>query len=405
MKVCLVAYKFYESVPRMSQFASAFVGRGDEVDVIALRREGQSAFEVVDGVRLHRVQMRVVDEPTPFSHAVKMLRFMFQAALTITKRHLIQNYDAIHIFSVPDCLVFSAIIPKLMGASVILDIYDIVPEFYAAKYPISRNSMLFRMLLLMERRSISFCHHVTISNRLWFKTITSRSAQSAKCTTIDTIPSSQLFYPRPKQRTDGKFVIIYPGTFNWHQGVDIAIKAFARISNNIPEAEFHIYGEGPSKSDLKKLVENLGLQEKIKFYDLLPSRSIVHCMANSDLAIVPKRASSEFGNEAASTKIPELMALGVPVIASRTKIDSEYYTDSLVKFFASENVEDLANSILLLYQNAELRNQLVDNGAKYVQASNWDTKKQRYLALVDSLVLRRFTPSLVPNNAETHFVE
>jgi glycosyltransferase involved in cell wall biosynthesis len=141
---------------------------------------------------------------------------------------------------------------------------------------------------------------------------------------------------------------------------------------------------------LKALVEKLSLSEKIKFYDSLPTASIVTYMADADLAIVPKRASSQFGNEAASTKIPELMALGIPIIASRTKIDSEYYTDSLVKFFASENVEDLANSILLLYRNPNLRSQLVESAVGYMQANDWDSKKQRYLTLVDGLVMRHF---------------
>jgi glycosyltransferase involved in cell wall biosynthesis len=129
-------------------------------------------------------------------------------------------------------------------------------------------------------------------------------------------------------------------------------------------------------------------------------------MADSDLAIVPKRASSEFGNEAASTKIPEFMALGIPVIASRTKIDCEYYTDLLVKFFVSENEEDLADSIVLLYQNDALRNRLFDSATKYISENNWETKKQNYLTLVDSLVRRCFSRHTVhPISSEKQFAQ
>ena len=57
--------------------------------------------------------------------------------------------------------------------------------------------------------------------------------------------------------------MLYPGTLNWHQGVDIAIKAFGLIKDQIPGAEFHIYGEGSEKECLKKLVSELGLQGMI----------------------------------------------------------------------------------------------------------------------------------------------
>jgi len=388
MIVCLAAYKFYESVPRMFQFASALVERGDSVDVIALRRSGQPAFEIVNGVRIHRVQLRVVDESGPISHIFKMLRFILVAGMVISKNHLVRKYDLIQVFSVPDCLVFAAVLPKLTGASIILDVYDIVPEFYAAKYGISKQSAIFRALLWAERSSMKFSDHVTITNLLWYDRVTARSAPPAKCTTIETVPSSTLFYPRAKHRIDDLFIIIYPGTLNRHQGVDIAVRAFARISNDIPKAQFHIYGEGPSRCSLIKLVKDLELEERILFWDLLPTESIVRIMADADLAIVPKRASSDFGNEASSTKIGEFMSLGVPIIVSKTKIECHYYTCDQVKFFESEDEADLADSIKLLYGDAILRSQFVNNAAKYMQENNWEVKKERYLQVIDLLAVK-----------------
>jgi glycosyltransferase involved in cell wall biosynthesis len=181
---------------------------------------------------------------------------------------------------------------------------------------------------------------------------------------------------------------MYPGTLNSHQGLDIAIKAFAKIKNQLPNAEFHIYGEGPMKPQLVTLAAELGLNGNVSFKDLVPIEQIARLMADTDLAVVPKRASSAFGTEAASTKVFEFLALGVPVIVSRTKIDSFYFNDSTVKFFESENVDDLAQCMLQLAQDQPLRSQLAKNGIEYAQQNSWDVKQQDYLRLVDSMVRR-----------------
>ena len=55
--------------------------------------------------------------------------------------------------------------------------------------------------------------------------------------------------------------MLYPGTLNWHQGLDIAIRAFALIKDQAPEAEFHIYGDGPLKNKLSDLINELGLEQ------------------------------------------------------------------------------------------------------------------------------------------------
>jgi glycosyltransferase involved in cell wall biosynthesis len=113
-----------------------------------------------------------------------------------------------------------------------------------------------------------------------------------------------------EQKSEGKFIIMYPGTINWHQGLDIAVKAFAQIKDETPEAEFHIYGDGPMKAAIQKLIAELGVQDRVFLKGTMPSEQIAVAMANADLGVVPKRNDS-FSGDAFSTKIFEFMALGV----------------------------------------------------------------------------------------------
>jgi glycosyltransferase involved in cell wall biosynthesis len=107
-------------------------------------------------------------------------------------------------------------------------------------------------------------------------------------------------------------------------------------------------------------------------------------MAGADLAVVPKRADS-FGNEAYSTKIMEFMSLGVPVIASSTRIDRFYFNDSVVRFFESGNIPDLAHAMIEMLQNPAARSAQAERAQTYAHGNNWQTREGEYLQLVDSL--------------------
>jgi len=395
----MITYSFYEYDTRVQQYVDALRQRGDTVDIIALRAEGRPKLNVVDGVNVYGIQTRMRDERGPLTYLWRILRFFVHSTLTLSRMHIAQPYQLIHIHSVPDFLVFAGIVPRLYRVPVILDIHDILPEFYSSKFNAPPNSLTFKLLLLVEKASTSFASHVIIANHLWRERLVSRSVRPEKCTPIRNYPDPQKFVYRLNASRGPKFLVMYPGTLNSHQGLDIAIRAFAKIKGDIPGGEFHIYGEGPMKAKLTGLAKDLGLNGSVVFKDFVPVAEIARLMAQTDLAVVPKRASSSFGTEAASTKVFEFLALGVPVIVSRTKIDSFYFNDSTVKFFESENVDDLADCMLQFARDPLLRSKFAKSGLKFAQQNSWDVKKQDYFSVVDSLVNR--TACVQPSSSAT----
>jgi glycosyltransferase involved in cell wall biosynthesis len=387
--VCMLAYAFYESDTRILQYTSALVQKGDLVDVFALRRGNHApAFEVLNGVNVYRIQTRTLDEKGLFSYVSRILRFLLRSAFVLRKKHREHPYDLVHVHNVPDFLVFAAFFPKATGVPVILDIHDLLPEFYVSKFKVAHGSVWFTILTLVERCCAGFANRVIVANHLWRDRLVIRSVQPEKCTVVRNYPDLDIFIARPREAktTKDRFLFTYPGSLNWHQGLDVAIRAFARIADQIPEAQFHIYGEGPAKLSLMELANELHMQDRIIFHDFLPSKEIAEVMAMTDIAIEPKRATSAFGNEALSTKILEFMALGIPVIASKTKIHAHYYDDSIIQYYENDDDSDLARQILRLKHSPELCHRLVMNANKYVRENNWNSRKQDYLQLVDSLV-------------------
>jgi glycosyltransferase involved in cell wall biosynthesis len=386
MKACMVAYTFYETDNRVRRYAEALVKRGDQVDAVALQRDGQPRFEVIRGVRVYRIQRRRIDEQGPLSYLWKLLLFFFRSAWFLTKRSCTVRYDLIHVHSVPDFEIFAAIIPKIVGSRIILDIHDIVPEFYASKFGVTEQSVIFRALLRLEKASTRFADHVIISNQIWQAKLIDRSVSSRKCSTVINYPDPSIFYPRFSERThDGEFWMCYPGTLNRHQGLDVAVRAVRLLTNSIPGIKLFIIGDGPDRDLLKAMVEHAKLQDHVILRGFVPLEEVAEILTNMDLGVVPKRKNS-FGNEAFSTKILEFMAMGVPVVAAKTSIDELYFHERLIKFFESENAHDLAAKILELYENPKQRLALSTAGARFISHNNWEIKKAEYLVLVDTLV-------------------
>jgi len=124
--------------------------RGDSVDVVAARRQGLPAYEVCDGVNVYRIRERNVDDPRLAVYLFNLCVFIIHTTLFVAKRHLRWHYDLVHVQSIPDVLVFSALIPKLLGTPVILDLRDLVPELYASKFKSRHGVLRFKALTLLE---------------------------------------------------------------------------------------------------------------------------------------------------------------------------------------------------------------------------------------------------------------
>jgi len=381
---CMLAYAFYDTDNRVMRYAEALAKRGDDVDVIALKQNGQSDFDVVRGVNVYRIQERVRDEKGKLDYLYRICKFMVKSAAFLTRRHWKNPYQLIHVHSVPDFEVFATALAKRSGAKIILDIHDIVPELYVSKFGSRQSGLLFKTLVGIERASTGFADHVIIANHIWEKRLVERSVEPGKCSVFLNYPDRSLFYPQPRTRADNRIVMLYPGSLNWHQGLDIAVKALAIVKDQFPRAELHIYGNGNARQSLAELADNLGLNGRVVIRDMVPIDQVAGVMANADLGIVPKR-NSVFGGEAFSTKILEFLTVGTPVIVSDTKVDKLYFNDDVVRFFRSDDEEDLAGAMREMFVNRAQRMKMAENAEHFVKSFSWDLHKKEYFHLVDRL--------------------
>jgi len=79
------------------------------------------------------------------------------------------------------------------------------------------------------------------------------------------------------------------------------------------------------------------------------------------------------------------MSLGIPVVASSTRIDRHYFDDSVVSFFESGNDRDLSRAIVSLLENPGAGSQMAARASAHAARNTWESRKGDYLGLVDRL--------------------
>lgn len=388
-KVCMLAYTSYEYDNRVRRYAEALAKRGDQVDVIALSSPRfRDAVDKISGVTVYRVQYREGNERNKWDYAKRLVRFLWRSSWFMTRLHQRYRYDLVHIHNMPDFLVFAAWYPKCDATRLILDVHDLTPEFFEDKFPARMTKIYVKALKQIERMSMAFVDHVIVSNDLWSEKLISRSVARDKSSVFINYVDPAIFAQRGRTRADGKFVMLFHGSFQAHQGLDIAIEALTHLRDSMPNAELHLYGSR-NADGLLRLSEELGVRDKVRLFESVSLDKIPDVIANADVGIVPKLAGS-FGNEAYSTKIMEFMSQGIPAVVSRTKIDTHYFEEGTVHFFTSGDSRALADAIMDVARDEELRRGMIQRGYEYVRRNGWDRKKQEYIGLVDSLTTEHF---------------
>ncbi|MEI6139826.1 MAG: glycosyltransferase family 4 protein [Mariniphaga sp.] len=155
----------------------------------------------------------------------------------------------------------------------------------------------------------------------------------------------------------GQIVIGVVSRLRLEKGIDLLIDAFNSIIKKCPNIHLLIVGSGPDESILKSKVKELNLCNNVTFYGQAFWHTAMQQLAIMDIVVVPSRFEG-FGLTAA-----EAMAMSKPIVATDVFGLSEVVTDKETGLlFPKENVAELANCLLQLCNDPNLRHQFGCNG-------------------------------------------
>ena len=177
-RLAVLLFSYYPADVRPRRAAEALVNEGMQVELFCLRKSKDEPLrERFNGVDIIRLPLRR-HRGGAVTYFLRYATFIFGAFSLLTLRSLRRCPDLVHTHNMPDVLVFSALIPKLLGAKVILDLHDPMPELMMTIFRLKPDSPGVRLLKWLERRSIAFADTVLTVNLACKRILSSRSCAS-----------------------------------------------------------------------------------------------------------------------------------------------------------------------------------------------------------------------------------
>jgi len=159
--------------------------------------------------------------------------------------------------------------------------------------------------------------------------------------------------------------IVYAGRVVPHKNVTLLVEAFREVKKKIPTAELHIIGTGSSLESIR----NKGTSIKDCFvHGFLPEDQMIDLLKSAWLFVLPSE------REGSGLVVLEAMAAGVPFV---TINHPDNATKELCQFQcglrAEPSVTSIATTIIQLFSNKDVWNELNVNALTFAKKYDWDT--------------------------------
>jgi glycosyltransferase involved in cell wall biosynthesis len=287
--------------------------------------------------------------------------------------------------------VFSALYPKLQGAKVILDIHDLMPEFFCSRFDTNMDHPLVRLIAVQEKLSCKFADHVITVTEPWRESLIERKAVSRDRTSVVNNAADHRHFHRrsaPLSRGNGldtSVKILYHGTIVHRYGVDMALRAIARLRQTLPKLEVAVHGRGDALEEVRELVKTLDLGDIVTVTStFLPAEDLADLVASADIGLVPYRKDL-FTDGILPTKLLEYSVAGVAALASRTSAVTTYFGEDVVEMFEPDNLDDLCSHLERLIREPDRRASLAASIGRVDEANKWSEDAANYSSLVARL--------------------
>jgi glycosyltransferase involved in cell wall biosynthesis len=396
-RVCLVRHSFYPWELNVKREAEALRDEGFGVHVICLRGQDEASREKVEGVEVYRM---------PVGHKRgKIGRYLFEysaffilASCKLLALHAKHRFQAIQVNTMPDALVFVTLLPRISGVKVVLHMHEPMPELFSTMFGKWYKPPFISLIKFAEKVSLQYADRVLTVTREMRDNFGARGADLSKITVIVNVPDDRLFRLehywhmeeklaaiKKEERRNGKFLVLCHGTIEERYGVDVIVRAVARLKEDIPGIEFRFMGTGEYLEEVMDLAKRLQVERHVTYLGFVPFGTMIGEILAADVTVVPMK-KNPYSVLVHTNKMYEYIALRRPVVASRLDSVSAYFPGDSLMFFEPGDEEDLAEKLRYAFVHPEEMRRRVEKAAEIYEAYRWEHEKKKYLGVYHDLL-------------------
>lgn len=173
---------------------------------------------------------------------------------------------------------------------------------------------------------------------------------------------------REKLQLTNKNIVLFVGNIYPYKGTDILVKAMPKIIRKIPDTKLVFVGEGILKESLRVLSIKLSVNKNINFAGFVEKSMTPLYYKAADVFCLPSTGTESFGNVNL-----EAMVCGVPIVASKIGgIPGVVKDGENGLLVPPRDTNALADAIIYLLENEDVRVKMGRNGRKKVENYSWE---------------------------------
>lgn len=388
LRVAMVHLSDYRLDSRIQRQARALAERGDEVDLICVGEPEEQ--RVGAGV----IRVHPVAAAKAAGGAGSYLRsygsFLARALWRLSALDARRRFDLVEVHNMPDLLTAAALVPRLRGVPVILNVHDTFPELFATRFARPAGDPLERLLKLEERLSAALATRVvTVTDQARLR-LEGRRVGAGRTTVVMNSPDEQVFGPARGPvpwPENGPLRVLYHGGLAPRFGVETLIRAVTRLRETVPRVQVRICGSGEDRDRLAGLAAQIDRERIDVAREPVPFADIPQELAAAHIGVVPT-LHDRFTELLLPVKLLEYVHMGMGVAASRLPGISGYFSEHELSEFAPGDPEDLARAIESICADPAAARDRAAQATRRLGEIAWERQRRRYLALVDELTAR-----------------
>lgn len=340
---------------------------GAEIDLLTYG-EGQDSD--IDGVTIHRIPRFPFLEPVPVGPSLRKIWLDFFMIVWTVGLLLRRRYDFVH--GHEEAIFFLRYLKPIFRFKLVYDMHSSLPQ-QLINFGYTRSKLLIALFEFLEKTSAKNSDAIITISPAIRDYATSLVGDDRRVFLIENSiceevrlrgggrgnPREVLVEPIPV----GRPIVAYAGTFESYQGIDLLLKAHAKVVSQRPDAFLLLMGGNPRQvTTYQSLAEDLGIGGHCQFTGMLPQAQARSLLQHVTVAVSPRTMGCN-----TPMKIYELLAAGIPLVATRVPSHTQVLDESICVLVDPDPV-GIAEGILTVLREPKKATELAARAKVVYQA-------------------------------------